>query len=736
LAKLYSLITGDRSLSKPVNLNISRRSALVHSTQLLGGALLASRTLMAGQWDKLIFSCSADNDLFQVLGTPERRYDTPAQAIENASAGAGVLILADGYPVAPTQMNQSLVDRARQKQLRLYIEFPSWLPDLQIGPPQHTTWERAVVASEVFGPALAPMRILAISDCHYVPVENRKADIVVARVAGFDTAVYGLPASGVYSILFEHSNEGILVATTKLSQFLTARYGPSEAWIPVWKRVLTWLCSNQKNPDLKWTPSVRPSFVHDASLSANAGMVAFRRGIQWYENARLLVHPSWKQEEKKAVAGDKDRIWQAPQLNWPSGDGSLGLLEGFNAAIKWDGSQRVRWWLRADCIGESSLAMALSASLDKNKRRRTIAANLNDFIYRYSSLSQGSRADPHSASFGLLDWNTSDRGVYYGDDNARSMLGTIGAAALLSSDRWDEMLLRCILANLRTTGPLGFRSSRINEDMLQKNGWRYYFEQERVNYAPHFEAYLWAIFLWAYDKTRYAPFLNQAKSGIQRTLAAYPADWHWTNGIQQERARMLLPLAWLVRVQDKPEHRDWLQHMSKELLAFQDECGAIREEVGRPGKSSYGPPKSNSEYGTKEAPLIQKNGDPLADLLYTTNFAFLGLHEAAAATGERRYTEASDKLAKFLCRIQVRSERHPELDGAWFRAFDFHRWEYWASNADAGWGAWSIETGWTQAWITTVLGMRSKNVSLWGLTAESKIGKHKDPLTKEMFPDA
>ena len=34
-------------------------------------------------------------------------------------------------------------------------------------------------------------------------------------------------------------------------------------------------------------------------------------------------------------------------------------------------------------------------------------------------------------------------------------------------------------------------------------------------------------------------------------------------------------------------------------------------------------------------------------------------------------------MAKFLCRIQVRSDAHRELDGAWFRAFDYERWGYW-----------------------------------------------------------
>ena len=33
-------------------------------------------------------------------------------------------------------------------------------------------------------------------------------------------------------------------------------------------------------------------------------------------------------------------------------------------------------------------------------------------------------------------------------------------------------------------------------------------------------------------------------------MKAYPEEWHWTNGLQQERARMILPLAWLLRVED------------------------------------------------------------------------------------------------------------------------------------------------------------------------------------------
>lgn len=131
--------------------------------------------------------------------------------------------------------------------------------------------------------------------------------------------------------------------------------------------------------------------------------------------------------------------------------------------------------------------------------------------------------------------------------------------------------------------------------------------------------------------------------------------------------------------------------------------------------------------------MIQRNGDPACDLFYTCNFAFLGLHEAAAATGDPFYSDAENKLAEFLCRIQIESEAHPELAGGWFRAFDYRRWDYWASASDWGWGPWSIETGWTQSWICSVLAMRHMNTSLWDVTGLIELGTHLDTLLPVMF---
>ena len=137
------------------------------------------------------------------------------------------------------------------------------------------------------------------------------------------------------------------------------------------------------------------------------------------------------------------------------------------------------------------------------------------------------------------------------------------------------------------------------------------------------------------------------------SMAAYPKQWTWTESMQLERARFLLALAWMVRVEDTPEHRGWLRRIAGDLLARQDACGAIREQLGPPGHGVTAPPRSNAEYGTAEATLVQSDSDPAADLLYTINFAFLGLHEAAAATGDPYYRQAEDKLAQFFCRAQI-----------------------------------------------------------------------------------
>ncbi len=692
----------------------------------------------AAEGPRLVLRCGAENDLFRVLtasGYACQRVESNREAAERAAEGGAVLILAEGYPAATTVIEPDVLEAAARKNLRLYVEYPAALPGVELGAPKAAGCERAVVNSDFFGPSLEKLRILAINGLHFVPAKSDASHIVAARVAGFDTAVFGLPQNTA-PILFELPGGRTLVAATKLSHFVTGRYTPQDAWQAVWAGVLAWLCPDAKRPALAWTPTVRPSYGRDEPLPADAELQAVRRGAAWFHRSKLLLHPSRLDEVNRAAG--RDGLLPTPPPDAPVGDGSLGILEAPLSIVLADGSQKQGVARRGDCHGESAMALAFGARLGAGATNAAIARNILDFYLFTSDARKKERGDPKHGAYGLTAWGITSPAWYvanYGDDNARLLLGTAATAALLDDNRWDEAMMKCLLANLRTTGRRGFRDDRIDIPALSAQGWQPFFLRNIVSYSPHMEAYLWACYLWAYQRTGYELFYERAENALRMTMAQYPNGWRWTNGLAQERARILLPLAWLVRAKDTPEHRAWLRTAVDGLAALQEPCGAIREELGLPGKGMFPPPASNEQYGGAEASLIQRNGDPVSDLLYTSNFAFLGLHEAATV-GDQAAREAEEQLAKFLCRIQVRSEAQPSLDGGWFRAFDFKRWEAWASNADAGWGAWAIESGWTQGWIVSVLGLRQMKTSLWDLVTKTGIARDFARLRSEMLPDA
>lgn len=452
----------------------------------------------------------------------------------------------------------------------------------------------------------------------------------------------------------------------------------------------------------------------------------------------MLIHPSWRGKDwgtevssarftpERAVAGKA-----ADRLALPVGDGSAGILEGFKSKINYDGSQTVCWSLRTDCTGEEVAAFVLGGKLLGDANSVRIGRNLADFVlFKFDATAPWS--NPQHPAFGLIGWccpptmaePVDQHGAFYGVINARIAMSVLAAASTLGEGRWDDRLLLAMLANHRTTGPSGLRPAAISPKSLEKRGWRYYYTSPQREMSCHPTGQLLAANLLVYKTTGYRPLLERTRTALGILMEAYPDKLKWWNGLQQERARLLLPLAWLVRVDDTPEHRQWLRRIVGDFLHCQAPCGGIREELGVPGNEYFRAQTSNEAYGTTETPLIQTNGDPACDLLYTLNSGFLGLHEAAAATGDAALRKAEDRLAAFLCRIQTQSQLRPELDGTWFRAFDFGRWDYWASNADAGWGAWSVETGWVQGWIVTTLALRQLHTTLWDLSVGRPLGRH------------
>ncbi len=563
----------------------------------------------------------------------------------------------------------------------IFLECPSEVPGIEFGALVQAKFERTVVSSDFFGKKLPKGQILVQHKCWFRPVKTKvKAHLTLARVAGYRNAIYGLPENN-FPILFQHPEfPNIMISTTPLSNFIEARFVPQKDWQIIMGRLKAWLASQDGIIEKKYSSVASPRFNSNVNLPETVEKEAFDSSIKWFNNHIFFEY------------GDK-----------------TGVFEGYISAIDQYGRQSPRPVTRGDCSGEASMIPALDWALNENYPARQTTSQIMDYLFNSGKLADN---NPKSPTYGGL-YFYENLPAFYADDNCRAVMACILASELTGNLCYSKNILRTFLSILRTTGKQGFRRGRLDNpsSFIDGKTWTYYQNEDYVEYRPHYQAYMWAGFLQAYLLTGHQEFLDKTKYAIRMTMEVFP-ELLWTNGITQEYARLLLPLAFLVQIEDTCEHRFWLRKVAETLLENMVKCGTIREMTGDLEYGKYPAPLSNEDYGTTEAALIQQNGDPACDLVYTVNYAFIGLHEAAMATGEKLYIHAENRLADFLCRIQLKSEKQNYLNGCWMRSFDYELWEYYGSSADIGWGAWCIESGWTNTWIAATLGLRQLNRSL------------------------
>jgi len=562
------------------------------------------------------------------------------------------------------------------------------------------------------------LTILEIKDCHYVQFITENPLLVLACVEGYNRAVYGLPPD-CRPLLFFSPDKKILVSATKISNFVSGRFMPTDAWSHIIKNIVEWV-SGRKISKLSWVPTVRPMFGKTEKTGKDALRNAVKRGVDYYAKSGLYLRSDWPAQKPPG----NDSL----PLAWKRGDGSEGIGECFiSKMIFSNGRQAVSREARADCNLEAAMGLACGKILTGDSSNDSTIARLCNFVFHKSLIASAERNDPSKASYGLLGWNVSNPESFWGDDNARALLSAVAVSGFTSDQRWNEYIVRGVLANFRTSGIYGFRPANISGKDLEEKGWEYYYNSGFIFCNPHMESYLWATWLWLYSKTGYKPLFEKARRGIEKMMETYP-DWRLeANRYEQERCRMLLPLAWLVRVEDTPQHRKWLDEIAGYVISIQDISGAIPQIPG----TVVG---TNEGYGTGECALSHAAGDPVTDALYSINFAFIGMHEAAMVTGNSKYILSAARMADFFVRTQTRSEKHAELDGTWYRGFDYEKWDYWGSDGDCGWGVWTNEIGWTHSWVTTTLALTVMKSSLWDVAARVDVDPWFGILRKTMLP--
>lgn len=685
----------------------------------------------------LFVTGNSSSDIVKVLKQNEIKYlfvKSPAEAIAISEENDAILMLADKYPEERVFLSVDDYKEIYNKRLRVFVEYPVRVESTRIAVGKgisKTTLERGIINTTTMN-NLDSLQLLSINHAHLIQIQSDLSPlVVVGKVAGFDSAEYGYHDVSVSPLLIQ--SDKLIVSSTRISEFAQGRFAPNRVWKDIWEYIIGFLIDEQDIQFESWESYVSPTFSKDDKISRQEWRTAAKRGVDWFYKAKFLVDSSWYNKTLRVTDKDKvvfDRVGDLEEC----GDGSLGILEGHSSYINNDGGQPYRWWIRADCQAESAYALSSVGLLFQDSLYLNTAKRLLSYLFEKSNMVQSEEGIETNNLRGLIGWATTNPDVFYGDDNARIIMASIGTRLNLDSPDLDSIITESILGNFRTAGKYGFRGGFLRDTTIHKTGLKELSSRELINIHPHYESWLWACYIWLYHKTEHKPLLDKAKKALRISMEN-EGEWKWTNGIQQERARLILPLAWLVRVEDTPEHRKWLYSIVHQIMTGLQPSGAIREEIGVSGKGSYEKVRSNSEYGLHEAPLISNNGDPVSDLLYTTNFAFFSLNEAAHALNDSQILKSVNKMAEYLTRIQVKSAEFQDLDGAWFRAFDYEDWEYWASNADSGWGPWGTLTGWTQSWIVNTLLLVEKNNSFWDNSEKLKTNSDFTEIANKLIID-
>jgi hypothetical protein len=477
-------------------------------------------------FENAVFVSEQTNDLVTALcalGYHPRLASDAMGGVDMLSENGALFLLANDYPRSGTALTEELLAQAREKHVKIYVEYPESILGAQTEEPRGILYERIVITGALGH--LEKDAILTLNGCKYRRALGReRAIIALAKVAGYDTLEYGMPEEWETMLGYLDEREDVLVATTALTNFITARHAPKIRWRALWQGILSLMGAGDIPFD--YEESVTIVAGKEQTLAEDAADEAIRRNIQWITGYMI--------------------------------DHSIGVprvVEGFGSAMDENGNQQPRMVFRGDCTGEIAMTIGQAA---KKLRDESLAALADGIIDRFFTPDVFYNDDPRSSAYGHTNWFENGK-IFYGDDNARALLGVISARAISGETRWDDKILRVVFANLRTSDKFGVRVPRIDIDNFKDKTWLDFYNGTVDYISPHYQASLYALFLWAYQLTGIQELLDKSVSAIEKTMALFPHKLRWQNGLTGEITRMLLPLSILVRIDPSEKHVKWLR---------------------------------------------------------------------------------------------------------------------------------------------------------------------------------
>lgn len=447
--------------------------------------------------------------------------------------------------------------------------------------------------------------------------------------------------------------DSIMMTSFQLHNFNRARFAPRKAWEKLIRHIAKWLTGSE--PAAMPAPILRHGTGEDLTDPATferCRAASIERGVNWLK--RLLVD-----------------------------EGCGGIREGLRHCIDPEGKQAPANGIRNDCSGEAAGAFKLYARVYGDENTRRLAENIDGFTYGPMVIHGG----PYD---GFMRWTEDAWQVCYQDDAARCVLSGLYECLFLGRGETFSDVCRTLDFLADSTAKDGCRVPRTDLYATSPEGVAALAEAESGHRAAHYNAYYHAALLLAYKYGGNEKYLDVARRGLETLMSIYP-DTVREQSETEEMCRLVLPLAALYDVTREETHREMLYRVVGDLVTHKHPSGGYYE-----WDTGY---KANcSRESTGECSLLTENGDPVADLLYSTNWLPIGFAYAYYATGDEWFKDLWRDVVTFCMEAQVISD-DPMLDGSWCRAFDMDEKEVYACPHDVGWAACSCESGWTVAEI-------------------------------------
>ncbi|WP_059173865.1 hypothetical protein [Bacillus sp. FJAT-27445] len=391
---------------------------------------------------------------------------------------------------------------------------------------------------------------------------------------------------------------------------------------------------------------------------------------------------------------EKGMSWFLTSGILPMGDGSLGVYENVHS-IRSDISKDYR----PDCNAHTALLFYLYGEYTKEQKWTEVSANLLSYLFETGYQD----TDPNSATYGFWKWFQSPKrkpDQLFSDDNSWVALVLLYLYRKTGIEEYKERGLLTAYALLNTQNRNGLRPECIREQELEEKGISHFKNSSAASMNPHFESIVHAAFIQAYYVSNDERFIQAAYQGTL-TLLENKENLKFMYSKTAGYSRFLLSLSQMYAITRDETIRQGLYEVIDYLSANQNEQGGI-EESDNPDPERY---------GTEDTGVFRMNNEGIADQLYTNNFLLMNAWEAWKATGDEAIKELYENLARFLSGIQISSQKK-EFDGGWMRSFHMERGEYFGNNGDTGWGAYVIESGWTNAVILSGFLLNELNQSL------------------------